>query len=99
MTKPKQAKEFRQLLEDAGYEPRSYSGRGMVGEYCIGVTTDDTPTLLGFKLGVASQDELQAANEVGEVYDLDLEGILTRTKSDNMGKNMIYYWPQMKWDD
>lgn len=27
-----------QKLKAAGYEPRSYSGRGMYGRYCVGVT-------------------------------------------------------------
>ena len=32
------------IIENAGYEPRSYSGRGMYGKYCLGV---DLPEISG----------------------------------------------------
>lgn len=34
-----------ELIEEAGYEPREYSGRGMYGKYCVGFTTDDSKSL------------------------------------------------------
>ncbi len=30
-----------QKLEGEDFEPRSYSGRGMYGRYCVGVSIDD----------------------------------------------------------
>ena len=32
---------MKQLIEDAGYEYRSYSGRGMFGKSCVGVVLDE----------------------------------------------------------
>ena len=36
-----QTKAFIDALQDAGYEPKSYSGRGMYGKECVSLKEDD----------------------------------------------------------
>jgi hypothetical protein len=40
---------LKDALEQCGYEPRSYSGRGMFGKQCVSVNLDDIGQL--FRVG------------------------------------------------
>lgn len=62
-------------LEDAGYEPRPYSGRDMYGKQCVGVVVSSPADL--FMLGKAMAE-----------YDIG------RPTLDNMGREIIVYWPR-----
>lgn len=48
-------KQICNIIDSGGFEPRSYSGRGMYGESCLGVDLDGTYDLftLGFAFGDA----------------------------------------------
>lgn len=73
--------EFVDALETAGYEWRSYSGRGMFGRECVGVVLErDTDLfILGLSLGREFPEEKFQSPAV-----------------DNMGTQMIAYWPQFQ---
>jgi len=75
-----------ELLEDAAYgagmEFQSYSGRGMYGTTCIGVT-GDIAQLIRMVLLVA---------EVAP----DLAQKLAEVSTDNMGLDYIYYWTSIQ---
>jgi hypothetical protein len=71
--------------------PRSYSGRGMYGKQCIGVTTDTSE----FELGVRLMDHISNSSHM-DVLDLDL---LINVSSDSMGRSVIIYWPGTEWED
>lgn len=82
--------EFTQLLERLGYNWRKYSGRGMMGVECVGVTLEEETTLK-FTANVvvgASDDEREY-----------LSDIFGRAKTDSMGYNTIIYFPTMKFTD
>jgi len=67
---------------------RSYSGRGMYGETCLGIVTDNVAkTLL----------TLASCLPDGMLADLAEETVCT----DSMGRNAIVYWPNLpyKGDD
>jgi hypothetical protein len=80
------SKTFVGLLRDLGYEPRSYSGRGMYGAKCVGVVVDD-PFKLGLEIGQAMEERGK-----GDYFNAS-------TAQDSMGCDTIYYWPSMKWTD
>ena len=74
------------LLEElaSAYDARfctDYSGRGMYGNQCIGITVENTSVLLHIIVALAA-DEPDLAEEL-------CDGIC----SDNMGRDMIFYWP------
>lgn len=71
-----------EACDNLGLNYRDYSGRGMYGERCIGFTSDNYANDL-FYLG----------KEIGIEYpDFD-----TPIKIDNMGMDMIIYFPSIPW--
>lgn len=81
--------------EDAGLDYRSYSGRGMYGDRCLGVTGKDVPSIFA--------DLLEAfSNMYTDEGDVDMSSVaelFRRTKWDSMGLDVIVYWPRIKWVD
>lgn len=76
------------LIQDAGYEVRSYSGRGMSGKECLGVDLDPNQTIMEFfadLLDACPQDE-------GFALDI-ISDALRIAKTDSMGLGSIVYWP------
>lgn len=72
---------LRQAADEAGVDLReSYSGRGMAGQYCIGVTVH----------GYEEAGEFRAALRA---IDASLEEALGESSSDAMGRSVIVYWP------
>lgn len=78
---PGQAKTLRILIWDAGYEATDYSGRGMMGQRCIGFTSKDRLTEVIGNLVECSENQRDAANVVRSMC------------TDGMGTGTIYYWP------
>ena len=77
------------VFEEAGYNCRSYSGRGMYGEKCLAITLD-RDTSIGQFVG----DVLFAAGSVGEdgVFDI-LADAFHDMKTDDMGLGSVCYFP------
>lgn len=86
--------QLQQCLEDAGYECRSYSGRGMYGKECLAVVTSDHPmtvTANCFSELLSDLDDEDIEAWVNKYNDLVSQ--LHRVSEDNMGRSMVYYWP------
>ena len=79
------------FLSECGYDPRSYSGRGMYGKECIAISTDDSPAMVGFMLGNQFAQQQHAESD-----DVRLDAIQD-THSDSLGKGVILYWPSFEW--
>ena len=80
---------LREVYQDGNIEMsvRSYSGRGMYGESCIGVVLGDASA---WTLALALAD-LNNGN-------MDLFG-LAAPREDSMGMGRVYYWPHLKWPE
>ena len=78
------------LLCHTEFHARSYSGRGMQGEHCIGVYLESTAFMadLFFQLGCASMEG---------VYNLSSRRVLA-TSVDTLGMGIIVYWRSSQWD-
>ena len=72
-------------ISEAGFDPRSYSGRNMHGKHCIAVIADSVFGTLADIVGEAGSPE-EAAELVRTV------------KTDSMGRDSVIYWPRMIWD-
>jgi hypothetical protein len=84
MSKQKMFDAIVEICDSLGLEYRSYSGRGMYGEKgnCIGFTTSDyINDLLAFGMAMGK-----------EYPDFD-----TNTMIDDMGMDMIIYFPHVNW--
>ena len=85
---PKTAKEvqrFIDVLEEAGYEPTSNSGRGMYGKCCVSVKGDD----------VSAWDVARSLwfNNFDDEEDLDIP----EPRQDQLGLGIVLYWPSYEW--
>lgn len=80
MDKP-DAQDIRDALSLLGYEPRSYSGRGMYGKECVAVDVE------------WSSDEWT----IGQALALRFGQTTPAPDSDSMGRGKILYWPQLEW--
>jgi hypothetical protein len=78
------ATELKRIIVSAGYEARSYSGRGMYGKECVGVTCDNQADLLFDMMDHASRTQIK-----------QLKGCMT----DSMGRSIIVYWPNIEWSE
>jgi hypothetical protein len=72
-------------IEETGYEWREYSGRGMSGAQCVGVVFQNNNELCDFMVSVAQ-------GHLGEIANAVAAGV----RFDDMGKDMIAYWPRCK---
>lgn len=73
------------LAEQHDGEVRSYSGRGMYGEQCLGITIDGD--LIGFAMWLAA-----CLTEEGH-FDL-AESLAAQACTDSLGRGSILYFPR-----
>ena len=71
---------FLDALEQAGSEPRSYSGRGMYGKQCVSVSGDNV-----------SAWEVARALWYNNFEEDDLD--VPEPRSDSLGLEIVLYWP------
>lgn len=86
---------IKSACDSLGYDaPRSYSGRGMYGKQCLGITVDRYTSApeVAFRLAV----ELQAAGEQDAIEDLLDAGTWC---TDSMGLGTIVYVPGLAWEE
>jgi hypothetical protein len=77
---------------DCDVKVRSYSGRGMYGEQCVGVDTDGGD----FGYGIVAAAMIEAADD-DEREALALA--FSKTRTDGMGRGIIVYWPDVAWPE
>jgi hypothetical protein len=85
---------FQGLIEEAGFETRSYSGRGMYGKTCLGVDLE------GGNLGRLLGDLVEmtaTSDDPGEAVEIVAEG-LRSMQTDSMGRGMIVYFEEVSYD-
>ena len=79
------------ILDEADVEAdvrENYSGRGMYGDTCFGLTVDRESEM--FKFFVAA----------GHILDMeDAMTLASSAHSDNMGRSIIFYFPGVKLSD
>ena len=96
------ARRLVQLLESAGYSVRSYSGRGMYGENCVGVVTDDHAAGVAAQTLAACVDDYSGDEEDETAFREEFRAmalLLGSTRSDSMGRSdSVHYWERAPWD-
>lgn len=73
---------------------RNYSGRGMFGRKCFGVSGrgSSASVLMQLITTLLSQSELTLVSFVGELAQYEIS-------SDNLGHDTIIYWTDVEWPD
>ena len=75
-----------------------YSGRRMYSTTCVGIVgsrSDCMRVISAVQQDIASEYEALGAQQVGKWFDT----LLTGFDMDNMGQDMILYWPSLKSED
>lgn len=96
-----------ELMEGAGLEPRSYSGRAMYGKRCVALETDRGQSAVvpvvnllqaaaEYWLDQASGDDERAAG--WEKFYLVCQA-LKGAREDALGLGGVVYWPHLAWPD
>ena len=84
-----------EVIESAGYETYSYSGRGMYGNSCVGFTVDREYSI--FQAISQILEDMDIDMESGNLYDFT--AILRSAQMDSMGLDTVIYFPRVKWVD
>jgi hypothetical protein len=86
---------LQELCRIAEIDIRSYSGRGMYGKTCLGITAH--------RVNDAFADLLTACDNVGTDDLPDVIAMLAEAlrgaQTDSMGRDMILYFPDVPWDE
>lgn len=91
---PMAEKSFLQrVLEDAGYECRSYSGRGMFGRECLGVSLDRYASEFALIADVLANMPVSSDGETMEDSLDTLAKAFRGANQDQIGLGTIVYWP------
>lgn len=94
------------LIEAAGYEAYSYSGRGMFGRKCVGLTCPDVNTAIAdlFEALITS-DDIRDVRE-SSLADItlldkvqDFCEAIRKSASDSMGLDKVLYFKSVEWQD
>ena len=84
-----ESQEFVNLIASAGFRPKSYSGRGMFGKYCVSVNLDrDEET--AFASAVINATQISDIRAVMQV--------ISDHSKDSMGMGVVLYWRSMSAD-
>jgi hypothetical protein len=77
---------FQELLEDNGYDTRSYSGRAMYGQECLAVTVDDVISSTWAIATLLAEYNAEAEEKIPEPKGM---------RYDNMGRSYVIYWTRV----
>jgi hypothetical protein len=80
------------ILENAGFDCQSYSGRGMNGKNCLGFVFTNKRVLLA-DLTLSIIEIMDNENYDQSIYSVP--NALYDMKTDNLGKDMIGYFPNI----
>lgn len=90
MSKDKeQVEKFIEALQDAGYDPKSYSGRGMYGKCCVSVSDNESTRNLVWDI---------AKELFNERWDGEFDNI-PEPRQDQLGLGIVLYWPEYEWPE
>jgi hypothetical protein len=90
------------LIEAAGYKAYPYSGRGMLGRQCVGLTCSDVNTAIAdlfeavFEADVANEQEEYDARMSAHSALCDA---LRSSAQDSMGYDRVLYFKSVEWQD
>lgn len=78
-----------------------YSGRGMYGETCFGVDSDEKSVLSEFEATLAARITQANSDEIGGLIDADdfliiFSNLTELRRTDGMGMGVIWYYPKLE---
>ena len=89
--------EIKEVVEDAGFDPQSYSGRGMYGRKCLSFNLDRDENVVDAILDLAEALNSHA-QENPEIEFEDAIQEFKGAKIDSMGLGEVVYFPNIEWE-
>ena len=91
--------DLKQIVEDAGFDARSYSGRGMYGLKCLSFNLEREENEFDAILSIAesAQSYVESSDDGFELEDVT--AYFMGAKSDSMGLGVVVYFPNLIWED
>ena len=96
------------LIQTAGYEAYSYSGRGMMGRQCVGLTCSDVNTAIAdlfeacmsqdMEEDALADEHVKSVSQVMEEHSA-LCDALRSSAQDSMGMDKVLYFKSVEWQD
>ena len=86
------------LAQEIGYETRSYSGRGMFGDACLGIELNQETSLSKF-YGELIYHIYNNSEDISPDDIREITSAIERAKTDSMGLGTILYFPYTEFDD
>lgn len=97
--------QLKTLIETAGYEAYSYSGRGMYGRKCVGLTCQDVNTAIADLFEAVFYVEVEDVANEEEEYEARMSAhnalckVIRKSASDSMGLDKVLYFKFVEWQD
>lgn len=89
-----ETKRFIELIEqNTEYKARSYSGRYMYGEECVGFSCDSVGMFMLDMDDVLEQGSFKTGEKT------EFKKALKNYRSDQLGRRMIIYFKDIKWEN
>lgn len=80
---------LQEIIEDAGYEVNSYSGRSMYGKHCISYNIIENDSLFSVADIINSIEDEAERSEIVQIFK--------RVKTDSMGRDeIVIYFPRFE---
>lgn len=91
--------ELQGIVEDAGFETQSYSGRGMYGRKCLSFNLDQDDNEFDAFLSIAESIQSYVESHDDGLELEDITSYFMGAKSDSMGLGTVVYFPEIDWED
>ncbi len=91
--------ELQEIVEDAGFETQSYSGRGMHGRKCLSFNLESGENEFDAFLSIAESIQSYVESHDDGLELEDITSYFMGAKSDSMGLGVVIYFPEINWED
>lgn len=87
------------IVEDAGFETQSYSGRGMYGKKCLSFNLESGENEFDAFLSIAESIQSYVESNDDGLELEDITSYFMGAKLDSMGLGVVIYFPEIVWED
>lgn len=91
--------DLKQIVEDAGFDARSYSGRGMYGLKCLSFNLEREENEFDAFLSIAESAQSYVESSDDGFKLEDVTAYFMGAKSDSMGLGTVIYFPNIEWEE
>lgn len=89
---------IQELCKKAGFGVRSYSGRGMYGKECLGVSLDGYDTMQTFIADLLDAVANENSNSIKKVDIIEVADAIRDIESDSLGTGKIVYFKSIEFE-